>query len=681
MRRSAARLALGALVTLCACDSRTSSSRPDDTDEPEDPGELVIDASPSDASLSRFMVRGGVLSTPFRVNETRYTILVESDAATVSIEVEPTNPAATLSYAVDGETAADLASVRFASPATLASVTVLSADGQAERTYRATIRLEPADEGPRPDPVADPPDPLLAAPAGFRVTGVTPTSVALAWDAVEEATNYTVFRDIRADGPFATVVAETTSTTVVDAGLGSGLRFYYLVRASSASRLGEISPALEAMTLVDPDADQQLLIAAVALEPSSFVEGVSGTALLTATIDTIGEIDIQDVTADLTAIDGPAELDLFDDGRLDDAVSSDGVFSGRIEVADSVAPGTYEIPVAAEASAAGRMLSSDAAAMLTVRSASQLEIVDASVAPALVFNKAADPRDVTLSVEVDASGGGSIDSVTADLSPLGGDASESLMLDVGSLYTLAFEVPVATAVGDYDIAVAAVGTDSGGGALMDNSSVSLTVGQRYTVSPPNDIADSYVTLADGVLMPEALSGGSVDLDSPFAISFYGQAIDAGSTVTVRVNGTIGISTPGIPAGTAPSSASDYLALLGEVSAIAAFHHEPLAVNATASPAQGVYARLDGMAPERTWTVEWQLSGESGMGRIEVQLVFFESPGVAGADFELRYGTMNVPGMAAYSIATFSSIRSLNTVVVSNPMESAPMGSVARRFTY
>lgn len=641
----------------------------------------MIDASPSDASLSRFTVDGGILSAPFRVNETRYTILVESDVATVSIEVEPTNPAATLSYAVDGETTIDLASVQFTSPTTLASVTVLSADGQAQRTYRASIRLEPVDEGPGPDPVPDPPDPLLAAPARFRVTGVTQTSVALAWEPVEEATNYTVFRDIRADGPFATVVEETTSTTVVDTGLGSGLRFYYLVRASSASRLGEISSVLEATTLVDPDADEQLLIASVGLEPSIFVEGMAGTALLTATIDTIGDVDIQDVVVDLVPIGGPAEFNLFDNGMLGDAVSGDQVFSGRIEVANTLAPGSYEIPILAEANAAGRMLSSDAAAMLTVRSASQLAILDATVAPSLVFNKAADPRNVTLSVDVDASGGGTIDAVTADLSPLGGDTSESLTFDSGSLYTLAFEVPVATAVGDYDISVAAAGTDSGGEALTDDDSVSLTVGQRYTVSPPNDIADSYVTLADGVLMPEALSGGSVDLESPLAIAFYGQTIDAGSTMTIRVNGTIGIGTPGIPAETDPSSASEYLALLGELSAIAAFHHEPLGVTATANPSQGIYARLDGTAPERTWTIEWQLSGEGGMGRVEVQLVFFESPGVAGADFELRYGTMDVPGMAPYSIAAFSSARALNTVVVADPMESAPAGSIARRFTY
>ena len=136
----------------------------------------MSDAAPSEASLSRFTVDGGSLSAPFRVNETRYTILVESVVSTVSIEVEPTNPAATLSYAVDGETTIDLASVQFTSPTTLASVTVLSADGQAQRTYRASIRLEPVDEGPGPDPVPDPPDPLLAAPARFRVTGVTQTS-------------------------------------------------------------------------------------------------------------------------------------------------------------------------------------------------------------------------------------------------------------------------------------------------------------------------------------------------------------------------------------------------------------------------------------------------------------------------------------------------------------------------
>ncbi|MEU5716641.1 PHB depolymerase family esterase [Streptomyces sp. NPDC020403] len=82
----------------------------------------------------------------------------------------------------------------------------------------------------------------LPAPSGLAVTGVTSSSVSLAWNAVGQAASYSVYRD-------GTKVTSTASTAFTDTGLGAGTSHRYTVAAvDSSGTTGSLSPAVTATT-------------------------------------------------------------------------------------------------------------------------------------------------------------------------------------------------------------------------------------------------------------------------------------------------------------------------------------------------------------------------------------------------------------------------------------------------
>jgi fibronectin type 3 domain-containing protein len=88
----------------------------------------------------------------------------------------------------------------------------------------------------------------LPAPTGLRATGSTLSSVSLAWDAVESAVGYTLYRSADSSGPYAPV-ARVPGTSYTDSGLSAGAAYcYYVTAVSSAQAEGLRSAAIQGAT-------------------------------------------------------------------------------------------------------------------------------------------------------------------------------------------------------------------------------------------------------------------------------------------------------------------------------------------------------------------------------------------------------------------------------------------------
>jgi len=88
----------------------------------------------------------------------------------------------------------------------------------------------------------------LPAPAGLSVTGVTDTTISLAWNSVSGAAGYNVYR--MGTKVNSSVIAGTTFT---DAGLLSGTSYSYTVKAASSSgATGAASASVIASTTGNP---------------------------------------------------------------------------------------------------------------------------------------------------------------------------------------------------------------------------------------------------------------------------------------------------------------------------------------------------------------------------------------------------------------------------------------------
>ena len=87
-----------------------------------------------------------------------------------------------------------------------------------------------------------------ATPAGLTATGLTTSSISVAWSAVAGATGYTLERSL--DGvTWSTAVAGTTNVTYTDAGLAAGTSYRYRVRATNSVGASANSAVVTASTI------------------------------------------------------------------------------------------------------------------------------------------------------------------------------------------------------------------------------------------------------------------------------------------------------------------------------------------------------------------------------------------------------------------------------------------------
>ncbi len=86
-----------------------------------------------------------------------------------------------------------------------------------------------------------------------QVTGLTattggPATIGLSWSAVTNATAYTVERSLTGSGDWTVLTAAATSTSYTAVGLSASTLYFFRVKATNATQVGEYSAARSAMT-------------------------------------------------------------------------------------------------------------------------------------------------------------------------------------------------------------------------------------------------------------------------------------------------------------------------------------------------------------------------------------------------------------------------------------------------
>ncbi|WP_454044311.1 glycoside hydrolase family 6 protein [Cellulosimicrobium sp. Marseille-Q8652] len=177
-------------------------------------GEVPEDTTPP--TVPAGLVAGATTATSASVSWTASTDDSGVTAYTVLVDGAPVGTTSSTSYTVTG-LAAD----------TTYAVTVRARDAAGNVSAASAPLSVTTDEGSGPGGDTQAP----TAPAGLRVSGVTTSSVSLAWNASSDDTGVTGYRVYRG----GTAVAEVAGTSFTDTGLAAGTAHVYAVRAFDAA--------------------------------------------------------------------------------------------------------------------------------------------------------------------------------------------------------------------------------------------------------------------------------------------------------------------------------------------------------------------------------------------------------------------------------------------------------------
>lgn len=203
------------------------------------------------------------------------------------------------------------------------------------------------------------------------------------------------------------------------------------------------------------------------------------------------------VKIDLSQIGGNKDTNMYDDGSHGDKASGDTVYSFETTVPPSVEAEQYTLVITASDSY-DEVFSNIKITVVSGPPNNPPEIIDTKADPETVWNDGLDV--VVFEAEVEDIDSDQNQTVTIDLSPIGGSPNEP-MLDDGVfpddiagdwVYTTQYGIAAGISAGDYTFTITA--TDDGAPPLSDTAFVTITV--KYLPPPSENNAEiSFMTIS------------------------------------------------------------------------------------------------------------------------------------------------------------------------------------------
>jgi hypothetical protein len=144
-------------------------------------------------------------------------------------------------------------------------------------------------------------------------------------------------------GTTSTTVAPVPSLTTADFRAGGGCTDTDNNATNFAT--GPAAPRNSASALAPCGGSSNPVVASKSANPGSLVAGDSALLQVTVTPGANPASSGLTVTVDLSSIGGGASVPLYDDGAHGDGASGDNVFADTTTVGNSVAPGSYSLPI------------------------------------------------------------------------------------------------------------------------------------------------------------------------------------------------------------------------------------------------------------------------------------------------------------------------------------------------
>lgn len=281
---------------------------------------------------------------------------------------------------------------------------------------------------------------------------------------------------------------------------------------------------------------------------------------------------------------------------------------------------------------------------------------------------------VTISADVaTTSGTGTIGTVTADLSAIGGqaaatltdDGSEDLVADDGT-FQREFVIPAGSDDGTQSISVSVSATNSDGIPIQtvtasDVANVDIEI-PLYTITA--EAGSSLIPIAgetDASNIDNTLSGTQA-VTLPFDVRFYGVTYPAGTELSLSDNGGVSFNGGGSAAAfvttAVPSVFGNSYTAWSAAPGIAVHHNQDIDADGTVTN-RGIWIQTSGSGSSREFAIEWVFTNLLGTIDYAFQLRFYET--TTSQDFAIAYFDVGT-GSQQWGLSAFTDQSGQHTTV-------------------
>jgi hypothetical protein len=375
-----------------------------------------------------------------------------------------------------------------------------------------------------------------ASPSNVAMTGNTLLTVKVTKGATPTSTNLVVRGNLSSvgglanqafydDGSNGDVTANDgvfSYSATVPQGVISGAKNLAVTITDAQSRSGSASIALNVLTPSAPTGSGNA-------SPSSAV--ASATALLTVTVSggtnpaSSGIV----VTADLSSIGGSATQAFYNDGTHGDVTSGDSIWSYNATVAVGTTAGAKTFPVTITDAQARSGSASIAFTVVTPTSPSG----SGTAAPSTVYATQSTLLTVATTAGTNPTSTGI--TVTADLSSIGGSATQAFTDNGGGSFSYSATVPLGTAPGGKSLPV----TIADAQARSGSTNISLSVLASTSPSGSGNASPNSGIVGATPLLTVVVSGGTNPASTGITVTADLSGIGGSATQTFYDDGSNG----------------------------------------------------------------------------------------------------------------------------------------------